>query len=66
MTNQRLRSHPLYAEYAKMRIRERELLRDEKELKKEGIRSADFLKAWRTFALSRKKLDGVKKVLSED
>lgn len=65
MTNQRLRNHPLYAEYAKMRIREKELLCEKVELRKEGVHGTDFLKANRKFALARKKLDEVEKVLSE-
>ena len=49
-----------------MRIRERELLRDEEELRKEGLHSADFLKTCRKFARARKRLGEVEKVLIDD
>jgi len=49
-----------------MRIRERELFREEEELRNEGAQSAKFLKACKTFACVRKKLDEVEKDLSED
>jgi len=65
LANQSLRNHPLYFECVRMRIRERELLREEEELRKEGAQSAKFLKACRTFARVRKKLDEIEKDLSE-
>lgn len=49
-----------------MRIREKELLRDEEELRKAGVDGADFLKANRKFARARKTLNKVEKNLSED
>lgn len=55
----------LYAEYTKMRIRERELLCEEVELRKDGAHSTDFLKSCRILARARKKLNEVEKVLSE-
>lgn len=61
LKNQPFKNHPLYAEYARMRVRERELLCEQDELRKEGVYSADFLKACRKFANSRKKLDQVEK-----
>jgi len=64
LADQRIKNHPLYPEYAKMRIREKELLRNEEELRKAGVHSADFLKANRKFARARKKLNEVEKDLS--
>jgi len=61
-----IKNHPLYPEYAKIRIRERKLLRDKEELRKEGIHNADFLKACRLLALGKKKLDELEKVLSKN
>jgi len=66
LVNQRLRNHPLYAEYARMRKREKELICEGEELKKAGIRSAQLLKTNRKFARARKTLDEVEKNLSED
>ena len=66
MADQRIKNHPLYPEYARMRIREKELLRDEEELRKAGVDGADFLKANRKFARARKTLNKVEKNLSED
>jgi len=66
LKDQPFKNHPLYAEYARMRIRERELLCEEEELRKAGVDSANFLKANRKFAISRKKLDQVEKDLRKN
>lgn len=65
LKDHRLKNHPLYTEYTRMRVRERELLCEEDELRKEVVHSADFMKANRKFAHSRKKLDEVEKDLRE-
>jgi len=68
LEDQRIKNHPLYPEYAQMKIRERKLLRDEEEVRElwaeveeDGLLNDykkeidDFKDTCKTFASARKK-----------
>lgn len=81
MEDPRIIDHYLYPEYARLRIRERELLREGEERRREAIELED-LTAYQTkclvemknnladadlrFAIARKKLDQIERKLRED
>lgn len=66
LNDQSIKSHPLYPEYAQMRIRERKLLCDEEEIRGDCKENKDFQDSCRTFASARKKLDDVEQILREE
>ena len=66
MNNQSIKNHRLYPEYAQMRIREKELLRRQEEIREECAEIEDFKEACQRMISARKKLDYVEKVIRED
>ena len=66
LKDQRIKNHPLYPEYAQMRIREQKLLLEEEEMREECAEIEDFKEACRRFAIARKKLDDVEKILRKE
>ena len=63
MEDQRIKNHPLYPEYAQMRIREQKLLHEQEEIGEECKEIEDFKEACRRMISARKKLDDVEKIL---
>jgi len=63
---QKIKNHPLYNEYVKMRKKERKLFREEEKLIKDCIMNEDFMEACRRFVSVRAKLDEVEKRMNED
>jgi len=51
----------IYIEYKKLRKRERELLREHKQLEKEYGKDENFIESSRRFEIARKKLNEVEK-----
>ena len=66
MEEQRIKNHPLYPEYATMRIRQRELFSEQEEIREECAEIEDFKEACRTFVSASKKLDDVEKILRKE
>jgi hypothetical protein len=72
--DRRIKHHPHYSEYAAMRIREKKLLSDQKEISEEIIGNKEDLKrkiesfdeANQRLAIARKKLDDVERKLREN
>jgi|APSaa5957512535_1039671.scaffolds.fasta_scaffold466533_1 hypothetical protein len=58
-----MKHHSLYFEYTKMRIREKELLSRQEELRKDCAENEDFIEACQRFVSARKKLDEVGNIL---
>ena len=63
LDNQSIKNHLLYPEYAQMRIRQRELFREQEEIREECAEIEDFKEACRIFVSASKKLDDVEKIL---
>jgi len=66
LEDQRIKNHPLYPEYAQMRIRQRELFRRQEEIREECAEIEDFKEACRRMISARKKLDDVEKILRKE
>jgi len=66
LDDQSIENHPLYSEYAQMKIRQRELFHRQEEIREECAEIEDFKEACRTFVSAGKKLDNVEKILREE
>jgi len=79
LNNQSIKNHHLYPEYAQMRVRERKLLQDEKEVwelwaevEEDGLLNDykkeidDFKETCKKFVSARKKLDDVEEILRRE
>jgi len=66
LEDQRIKNHPLYPEYAQMRIRERKLILEQEEIREECAEIEDFKEACKRMISARKKLDNVEKILRKE